>query len=72
MSRIEALGYQKLQDLGSDQLTCVYTAGGGAKNPLWSEIRQRYLKVSVKLSTNTEAAYGSALVAAGQSLLSKN
>ncbi len=72
MSRIEALGYQKLQDLGSDQLTCVYTAGGGAKNTLWSQIRQRYLKVSVKLSTNTEAAYGSALLAADQSLLSKN
>ncbi|MGB5636380.1 MAG: FGGY-family carbohydrate kinase [Waterburya sp.] len=72
ISRIEALGYQKLQDLGADQLTCVYTAGGGAKNAVWRKIRQRYLKVSVTLAANKEAAYGSALLAADQSLLSKN
>jgi|GEM_PF-6205990 len=50
MSRIEALGYQKLQELGTDRLTCVYTAGGGAKNGAWSNIRQRHLKVPVKLN----------------------
>ena len=69
MARIEALGYQKLQDLGADQLTNVYTAGGGAKNMTWSQIRQRYLKVSVMLAKNTEAAYGSALLATDSSLL---
>ena len=65
MSRIEGLGYQKLQDLGANELTCVYTSGGGAKNTAWSKIRQRYLKVPVKRAANTEAAYGTALVAAG-------
>lgn len=64
MSRIEGLGYQKLQDLGADRLTKVYTAGGGAKNAVWSKIRQRYLKVPVLVAANTEAAYGSALLAA--------
>lgn len=72
MSRIEALGYQKLQELGTDRLTCVYTAGGGAKNGAWSNIRQRYFKVPVTLAANTEAAYGSALISADQSLLAKN
>ncbi len=67
MSRIEALGYQKLQDLGADQLTCVYTAGGGAKNAVWRRIRQRYLQVPVTLAENQEAAYGSALLAANHS-----
>ena len=65
MSRIESLGYQKLQQMGSDRLTRVYTAGGGAKNAVWSKIRQRYLKVSVLQADRTEAAYGTALLAAG-------
>ncbi len=67
MSRIEALGYQKLEELGADQLTCVYTAGGGAKNVVWQRIRQRYLQVPVTLAENKEAAYGSALLAADHS-----
>ncbi|BAU64571.1 carbohydrate kinase FGGY [Stanieria sp. NIES-3757] len=62
MARIEALGYQKLQQLGADKLTQVYTAGGGAKNSTWSTIRQRYLQVPVTSAINTEAAYGTALL----------
>ncbi len=68
MSRIEGLGYQKLQDLGADQLTRIYTAGGGAKNAVWGKIRQRYLKVPVSTAVNPEAAYGSALLAANLAL----
>jgi sugar (pentulose or hexulose) kinase len=62
-ARIETLGYQKLQALGSSQLTQVYTAGGGAKNTVWQTIRQRHLKVPILTATNTEAAYGTALLA---------
>lgn len=65
------MGYKKLQNLGADKLTHVYTAGGGAKNPVWGKIRQRYLKVPVGIASNTEAAYGTALLAAGKSLISK-
>lgn len=68
MSRIEELGYQKLQSLGADCLTRVYTAGGGAKNLTWQKIRQRHLKVSVESAKHTEAAYGSALLAANINL----
>ncbi|MEO1376513.1 MAG: FGGY-family carbohydrate kinase [Cyanobacteria bacterium J06635_10] len=63
IAKIEARGYKLLQELGTDNLHRVYTAGGGAKNRIWSDIRQQYLGVPVVDSTNTEAAYGSALLA---------
>ncbi len=63
LSKIEALGYQKLQELGASPLTQVYTAGGGAKNLTWQQIRQRYLGVPVTVSPHTEAAYGTACLA---------
>ncbi|MEG4531762.1 FGGY-family carbohydrate kinase [Microcoleus sp. D2_18a_D3] len=63
IARIEARGYQLLQELGATPLTKVYTAGGGAKNSVWSAIRKRYLKVPVETPIHTAAAYGSALLA---------
>lgn len=63
IARIEARGYQLLQELGAPPLTKVYTAGGGAKNAVWSAIRQGYLKVPVVTPVHTAAAYGSALLA---------
>ncbi len=63
IAKIEAQGYQLLQQLGATPLTQVYTAGGGAKNPVWTTIRQRYLNVNMVNSIHTEAAYGSALLA---------
>jgi sugar (pentulose or hexulose) kinase len=64
MARIEAQGYQRLQDLGASPLTQVYSAGGGAKNPAWLTIRDRHLPVAVTPAVQTEAAYGSAWLAA--------
>ncbi|AFY85664.1 FGGY-family carbohydrate kinase [Chroococcidiopsis thermalis] len=63
MARIEARGYQLLQQLGATPLRCVYTAGGGAKNAIWSQIRARHLGVPVAQSAQAEAAYGTALLA---------
>ncbi|MGE5660602.1 MAG: FGGY-family carbohydrate kinase [Actinomycetota bacterium] len=63
IARLEARGYQLLQEFGSTPLTRVYTAGGGAKNPAWTAIRQRYLKVPVVTPVHTAAAYGAALLA---------
>lgn len=63
MARIEARGYQLLQQLGATPLRCVYTAGGGAKNAIWSQIRARHLGVPVAQSAHAEAAYGAALLA---------
>ena len=63
MARIEALGYAKLQELGASPLTQVYTAGGGAKNTTWEQIRHDYLQIPVIAAKNTAAAYGTALLA---------
>jgi sugar (pentulose or hexulose) kinase len=63
MAKIEALGYEKLRELGATPLTHIYTAGGGAKNQVWQQIRQRYLPAPVTISSQTEAAYGTALLA---------
>jgi sugar (pentulose or hexulose) kinase len=63
ISRIEALGYQKLQQLGANPSIRVYTAGGGAKNFVWQQIRQRHLQVPIIVARNTQAAYGAALLA---------
>lgn len=62
-ARIEAQGYQLLQQLGATPLQCVYTAGGGAKNAVWTQIRARHLGIPVVQSGHTEAAYGTALLA---------
>jgi sugar (pentulose or hexulose) kinase len=63
IARIEALGYQRLQELGANKLERVDSAGGGAKNPTWRIIRQRHLGVPVLLSKQEQAAYGTALLA---------
>jgi sugar (pentulose or hexulose) kinase len=63
MARIEAKGYELLQSLGATRLRHVFTAGGGAKNPAWTQIRDRLLGVPVSLAAQTEAAYGTAILA---------
>jgi len=65
MTRIEALGYQRLQELGASKLTRVYRAGGGAKNTVWNSIAQRHLQVPVVPAKYAEAAYGTALISFG-------
>lgn len=63
IARIEALGYQRLADLGATPLLEVLTAGGGAQNQVWTTVRSRLLQVPVKPSPQTEAAYGTARLA---------
>lgn len=63
IARIEAQGYQQLQTLGAPFPRLVRTTGGGARNSAWLEIREHILKVPVMVASETEAAYGSALLA---------
>lgn len=65
MARIEALGYQKLTDLGGGTVKRIYTAGGGAHNEIWQALRSRLLNIPLVPSLNREAAYGTARLAAG-------
>jgi D-ribulokinase len=66
MAKIEAQGYQLLQNLGASPVTQVYSAGGGAQNLVWQKIRQRYLAAPIEPAKQQEAAYGAALLAQGQ------
>lgn len=65
MARIEALGYQKLTALGAGKVTQIYTAGGGAQNMAWQTLRKQAMGIPVVRSLHTEAAYGTARLAAG-------
>ena len=69
IARIEQRGYALLVQWGSSPLERVYTAGGGAKNPAWAEIRQNLLHVPIKIAPSTEAAVGAAYLAQGGSSL---
>eukprot|EP00892_Ulva_mutabilis_P009214 jgi/Ulvmu1/6665/UM003_0303.1 len=63
IARIEADAYSRLQELGASPVQTVLTAGGGAVNDTWTQIRQRRLGVPVKPSPRGEASYGAALLA---------
>lgn len=63
MARIEALGYRRLAERGASPLQKVVTAGGGAQNETWRQIRQGLLGVPVSAAIQTEAACGAAMLA---------
>jgi len=66
IARIEQMGYEVLQNLGAPTLREVYTTGGGARNPAWQRLRARMLGVPVRIAGSEQAAYGTALLAAGR------
>jgi len=63
LARVETQGYALLAELGATPVRRVDTAGGGARNPVWTRIRARRLGVPVARAGHTEAAYGAALLA---------
>lgn len=63
IASVEKTGYQYLQQLSDTPLTSIRSVGGGARNPVWTQLRQSLLQVPFELVENTEAAYGSALLA---------
>ncbi|XP_058756775.1 D-ribulose kinase-like [Vicia villosa] len=63
IARIEAKGYGLLKELGATAVDQVFTAGGGANNEKWTKIRERVLGLPVSRANQTEAAYGTALLA---------
>lgn len=66
IARIENQGYRQLQDLGAPFPQSIKTAGGGANNLAWTQIREQILQLPVTMAHETEAAYGSALLAGGK------
>lgn len=63
IARIEAQGYARLERLGASPLQRVLTAGGGARNDTWRQIRERLLGVPVEAAPHAEAAHGAARLA---------
>jgi len=63
LARIEALGYQRLAELGAPPPRRVLTVGGGAINPVWTALRSRILGVPVAPAPQTDAAVGTARLA---------
>jgi len=60
---IEAAGYRRLAELGAAYPSRVLTSGGGAVNEAWRQIREHRLGVPVQRATQTQPAYGAALLA---------
>ncbi|MCW9013986.1 MAG: FGGY-family carbohydrate kinase [Gammaproteobacteria bacterium] len=60
---IEHQGYKKLCELGAPYPVSIHTAGGGSLNTAWTEIRKIKTGVPVFSAQQTEACYGSALLA---------
>jgi sugar (pentulose or hexulose) kinase len=58
IARIEAAGYARLVELGAPPPRKVFTAGGGAKNSVWTAIRQRLLNVPMADANHAEASVG--------------
>lgn len=63
IASIEQKGYERLAELGAPFPSKIYTTGGGAKNEAWTTIRSLMLGAPITKSEQTEAAYGSALLA---------
>jgi sugar (pentulose or hexulose) kinase len=63
MAATEAAAYRKLTELGASPVKEILTAGGGAANPVWTELRSKAIGAPVKAAVNGEAAYGAAILA---------
>jgi xylulokinase len=63
IANIEAKGYQLLTQSDTAKLNAIYSVGGGANNQIWQTIRQQKISVPFILPQQTEAAYGTALLA---------
>ena len=63
IAHIEAQGYQKLVELGAPAISSVRSVGGGSKNKAWTTIRKNRLNVKMLTPKQSDAAYGSALLA---------
>ncbi len=60
IARIERAGYEAIQAHGGPKLGQLYTAGGGASNPVWTAIRARVLGVTPQSTPSQEASIGTA------------
>ena len=60
----ERLSYDVMEELGCDHINTIYTAGGGAKSPIWLQLRANILQCRLLVPRVVEAAMGAAILAA--------
>lgn len=63
IAHIEKAGYELLAQLGAPWPVSVRSSGGGAKNEVWTQIRQQLLGVPMLTAMQQEACYGAARLA---------
>lgn len=63
IARIEKMCFDAIAKRGGGYPDCIYTAGGGAANPVWTAIRARVLGLPMRELTYSEAAIGAANLA---------
>ena len=63
IAAIEATAFRTLDELGAPAPTRIFTAGGGAQNDVWTEIRKRKIPAEFIKCKYTEAAVGAARLA---------
>ena len=63
MSAVEALAYNRLDELGGPVLRSLRTVGGGAKNSVWTALRQKKIPVPILNIASDQAAAGAARLA---------
>ena len=56
LTKIEARGWQKLNELGADLPRQIITIGGGAKNIAWKKIRKKEIGIPIKTCDRPPAA----------------
>ena len=65
MAEIERRGYEALELLGAPSPGRIFTAGGGARNSVWTEIRRKRIPARLVDGHEHEACVGSARLALG-------
>ncbi|MGX9355186.1 hypothetical protein ACS3SW_08505 [Roseobacteraceae bacterium S113] len=63
MARIEALCYREMETRGAAYPSRIFTAGGGAQNEAWTDIRAAQLGTTPLKAQDTEASIGVARLA---------
>jgi hypothetical protein len=60
IAAIEQQAYQLLAALGAPYPSRIFSAGGGASNPVWTQIRDKLLATQMVEAEQQDAAYGTA------------
>ncbi len=63
MSAVEALAYNRLNELGGPVLKSLRTVGGGSKNSFWTALRRKKIPVPMLNIASDQAAAGAARLA---------